>query len=511
LPSSERPTGSVYFPPVLDRLAEPVSNGNGKMMQERKEAFLRMLKGVGATFTNYGVTIFIQLVQVPVFLWAWGVKGYGEWLLVSCVPGYLALADMGFGNAAASEMTIETARGNYKKAQELFQSTAWFLLVVGGMITLLSAGAAVFLPLKDWLKMRELSSSSLSLILGAFGVYTTVGFFGSVLAAGFQAGGAYGEGGLLFTFLRLTEFVGAVVAAALGFGFVGATLAMAFVRAAGSWWIAALLWKKCPWLRLQSFSLKPEIIRKLWAPGSAFLLFPTGHAASIQGMNMAIGTLCGPKALVLFSTLRTMTRMVFQLVAALAHVAWPEVSMAWGKQDLPFLRRLHRGSVGAAILLVLSLGSLLMLAGGPMITFWTHNKIPMDHSLFFWLLLDAFFACLWISSSVLLMGLQAHVRLAWFFAVSQVVFLGAAVFLMPSFGLLSAALCLVLADCAIAGFCFLEVARMLQVSFAGLLLEVASPRCLITDCQRLLGVTRRWLFPATKKFLKRPPEEIVLP
>jgi len=48
----------------------------------------------------------VQIVSVPVFLHFWGVKLYGEWLIISGIPTYLRLSYVGFATVACNDMTM---------------------------------------------------------------------------------------------------------------------------------------------------------------------------------------------------------------------------------------------------------------------------------------------------------------------------------------------------------------------------------------------------------------------
>ena len=66
----------------------------------------RLIRGFGATALGPVVTAIVQIVSVPLFLHVWGVKLYGEWLIMSAIPTYLALSDMRFATAACNDMTM---------------------------------------------------------------------------------------------------------------------------------------------------------------------------------------------------------------------------------------------------------------------------------------------------------------------------------------------------------------------------------------------------------------------
>ena len=71
----------------------------------------RIGRGLAANIGGMGVTLLIQLVSVPVFLAAWGVPTYGEWLVLSAVPTYVALSDLSFSSVAGNSMVMLVAQG----------------------------------------------------------------------------------------------------------------------------------------------------------------------------------------------------------------------------------------------------------------------------------------------------------------------------------------------------------------------------------------------------------------
>src|ERR1700731_1725951 len=87
----------------------------------------RFMRGFGATALGPVVTAIIQLGSVPVFLHVWGAAKYGDWLLLSAIPSYLTLSDLGFGNASGSDMPMLVAANDHEGALRTFQSS-WVLV-----------------------------------------------------------------------------------------------------------------------------------------------------------------------------------------------------------------------------------------------------------------------------------------------------------------------------------------------------------------------------------------------
>ena len=69
------------------------------IMQIRHLNVLRdgAIRGLGANGLALLVTLIIQVLSVPVFLYSVGVNAYAEWLILTAIPSYLSLTDLGFG------------------------------------------------------------------------------------------------------------------------------------------------------------------------------------------------------------------------------------------------------------------------------------------------------------------------------------------------------------------------------------------------------------------------------
>src|SRR6185437_4289622 len=119
-------------------------------------------------------------------LHAWGIKVYGEWLILSVLPTYLALSDVGFGSVAANDMTMRVAAGDRDGALETFQST-WLLISLTSLIVAGLAVLAIFeLPLSRLLNISSISLSDTRLILVIFAAYAMLTLQAGLVVSGFR-------------------------------------------------------------------------------------------------------------------------------------------------------------------------------------------------------------------------------------------------------------------------------------------------------------------------------------
>ncbi|MEL6940282.1 MAG: hypothetical protein AAFO84_13930, partial [Cyanobacteria bacterium J06598_1] len=343
----------------------------------------RLLKGLGANAFGQLASIVIQVISVPVFLQAWGVELYGEWLILSTVPAYFAMSDVGFANVAANEMTMLVAKGERDKALEIFQSTWLFISFtccsIFGVL-LLSVGN---LPLEHWLNLHHQTRQTVSVIFLLFTLHILVKLQSGLLEAGFRCDGNYALGVFSTNIVRLFENLAILAAVLAGGSFIEAALVFVGFRGVGFVLMRLKLRQLSPWIRYGVGRAKLTTIKRLVNPAMAFMGFPLGYALINQGLYTVVAVALNPAAVVVFSALRTISRLAFQVMVMVNSTVWPEISAAYGTGDLPLARALHHYSCKFSIWLSGAVVVLLAFWGEQILTVWTQGKVVMDFDVFY--------------------------------------------------------------------------------------------------------------------------------
>src|SRR4051812_45089520 len=160
------------------------------------------------------------------------------------------------------------------------------------------------------------------------------------------------------------------------------------------------------------------------------MAMPLGYVVSLQGYTLLIGSMKGPVAVTMFSTLRTMTRFNFQLMSVIAWAIWPELSSAFGAGNIALARVFHRRAYQAGLALSLMAAAFLWLAGPSIYHVWLGRAVAFDERCFHVLILVTFANSLWFTSSVVPMSTNAHQHLAFAFVAGSCVSLAVAPFLI---------------------------------------------------------------------------------
>jgi O-antigen/teichoic acid export membrane protein len=410
------------------------------------------------------VTAGIQLVTVPLLLHAWGAAKYGDWLLLSAIPSYLTLSDLGFGDASGSDMSMKVAAGDRDGAVETFQSS-WVLVTGVSLAALLMALVSVWwIPWQRWLKLSSVSGLQAATIMLVLAAYVVAAQQNGVTESGYRCGGQFATGTFWATMLRLIEVSAATAVAVFGGSLLAVALTYLAVRIPGSLAYAWLLRRKSPWIHFGVRRAKLTTVKRLAAPAFGFVAFPLGTALSLQGMTILIGSLLGPLAVVTFSVLRTLSRLNVQLFGVITNALWPELSRAFGAGNISLARRLHRHAWQASLGLSLCGGVVMWVLGPWIFNFWVRQNVTFNANCFHVLLLVAVSSMLWSASSVILISINDHWRIAAVYVGATALSLGLARLLIPELGITGGALALLVTEGAMTGLALHTALRHVQDS-----------------------------------------------
>ncbi|MEE9250635.1 MAG: hypothetical protein V3U93_05850, partial [Alphaproteobacteria bacterium] len=372
----------------------------------------RLVKGLGAQGYGQAVNVLIQIATVPLLIYVWGVELYGEWLILSAMPVYLTMSDVGFGNAAQNEMTMAAGRGDRSAVVEALQSVWLLVAAVSVVVFVVVAGAASLLPVADWFDLTALGSRAVTVIILLLSLQVLVSLQTGLVYSGFHCKGRYGLGQFLMANIRLLEFALLVVAVVAGGGPTGAAAALLAGRVMGTVAMRTMLWRVNPEITFGWRHARRETIRRLAGPALGFMAFPFGNALNLQGMVILVGAVLGPPAVAVFATLRTLTRFGLQLVSAVNRTVQAEISAAYGKGDSDLQRRLHHLACQAALCATVATALALAVFGSWILALWTDGAVGMDRTLFYLLLAVLITHGMWHASLMLAFATNRHQGIA---------------------------------------------------------------------------------------------------
>jgi O-antigen/teichoic acid export membrane protein len=408
----------------------------------------RLLANAGATTFGKALSVLVQIVSVPVLLHQWGTGLYGEWILLSTVPTYFAMSDIGFGNVAGNEMTMLVAAGKPDEALDVFQSVSIFITSISLAMCILLTLGIWFLPIDRWLRIHSLSVHDARLILLFLGLSALLTLQEGLFWGCFRCIGKYAMGTMAKSIVMVSSFIGLVTAASLGASPLQVAIVIMLINVAGTLGLWLLLRSQIEWLRYGVRHAHWSTVRRLASPAVSYMSFPVSNILSIQAILMVVGHVFGPVGVVTFSTARTISRSVLQVLALINASVWPEISAAFGTGSLALVRKLHRTSCQLSILACVGTTVLVAVFGNRIWHLWTLGKLQTDPVLLNILLLQMLLGAFWYTSSLVPIAINKHEGIAKIILGASCLALALAYVLMkvPYLGLRGAAIALVVAD-----------------------------------------------------------------
>jgi len=390
--------------------------------------------------------ILIRIIQVPLLISFLGIDEFGRWLVLSSLPTWLALANLGFGSVASNEMSMAVGKGDVLRAKEAYSTTIALLTTITGLGLPLIAIITPFIPWDDILKTTANRHIELSWAAGWLGASVLISFYGETFGGRIRAARK----------AHITMMLGAIRPwldiAVLGTCLVFTTRfdVMAFalftttvISLVATWFIS---FRVLPVVFFSFDAVRSRNFGSLFKKGLAFQAFPFGNALLFQGNLMIVQLILGPASVALFGTARTLVRTVNQAMELVNQVIWPELSFLIGSSDLIKAARLHRLAVLLSVGLAVSACCVLLIGGPTIFRLWTHNELTLPTNLLFLFLLPIPFNALWFTSSVVLAASNQHEGLAGRYTIGSCLSVLLCWILTSHFGIGGAAISTILLD-----------------------------------------------------------------
>lgn len=409
-------------------------------MEKSNSIGRNILNNASANIFGQVVTIGIQLLSLPIYLKIWSVSEYGHWLILTAIPFYMSMADVGVVGAAANRMALYSAASKDKFADRIFSAALYLCKHLFFGIFLLGIIVAIALNHFDWI-----TTETLFVIVLLMGV-SLGNIFPSLSEAVCRASGANAVGVYLTNIARITEWVGLLVGLIIGKSYIFVALGMLIGRVIGNALIfgyVSVTYRKFKW---STTGARRRIVHSLVKPSLAFAAFPVGNLVGLQGMSFLVGVLIGPTAAALFATHRTISRILVQALTVISHSVWPEFTKLYAINDTNRLKKLYFRTIWIGLLITCLGGLSISGLGTDILRFWSHGQISADQKLLNILLAAAIVSSLWLPGRVLMMATGKHIRFSVLYLLGNVLSLLIFTFLAGISGVDSAGISILLSE-----------------------------------------------------------------
>lgn len=425
-----------------------------------------MLKNVGSTWVVTLVTIGVTYFLTPFVLHRLGEDGYGSWMLINSLTGYLALLVLGVPMASVRYFAEHVADGDTRKLNQAIGSCLGLYLAMGAAALLAGAGMYAFFSHAYSVPAAWRLEANQAFVLVALN--GAVGFI-AVLPEGIMA--AHDD-----FVLRNIVILGRLV---LRFGLTFALLTLraslvflALIQIAGFAFEFSVSWLLIRWryrgvrIRLADFDWK--MVRRIFSFSVYVLMLNVGGRLSFETDSLVIGAFLNVGKIPFYTVANTLILYLMDFVIAIAAVVMPMATKLKTEGRSGELREVFLKWSKIALSLTLMAGLFLIVLGPKFIRWWIGPafEVPTGQVLQILMISSLVFLPVRGVAQPILMGL-GKVRLP------TIAFLGAGVLnlllslaLVRPLGLPGVALGTAIPNVLFALFVLVLACRELETSFA---------------------------------------------
>ena len=408
----------------------------------------RVVSGSLASWMRIAVTIFSQVIAVPVYLHYWTLETYGAWILVQSIVSFLTIFDIAHHNYLGNEF-LKIGKQHREEIGAVF-STGVVIAVLVSMITFLTICALIFTgAISRWVGIDTASiqpfETSLLLTCGTWALTITfTGLLGRVLNPfGYFPLSAWS--GVLFAIVSTAASITAVY---FGAGLVVTTVVTCLVIFICHSTLSIVLFRIARQENLISRNL--DLSRGFWRFYASLALgFQSGlEIMRQQGVRFILLPLSGMSQMIAFSTMRTGANLALQGVGTITAPLMPELMAFLCNRDQP--RTESAFSVIWLMLCAVLVPAVLLLQYAAPVLFpvWTQGKIAFDPVLFALLSMAVLVYALAQPAIAVVNGNNLLREQVLISTITTVITVGGIYWLVPLMGVRGAALALLAGESA---------------------------------------------------------------
>lgn len=398
------------------RQLNSVRLGNFKEIGYRKIGFR---VGLSMLFGN-GMTIGLQLLMVPILLITWGGSVYGEWVIIFTLPSYIALMDLGIISAANNRMDALCAQGRFMAANRTYISSIVVLVLLSVIVLIVAIGCWIFFNETIVGMFETLSSDSILIIYFLMIMDSLLTIFFNYHAALYRTINQFHLTVNWQSFGRVMPMLAVCLAASLGGGILIVTQVIIAVRFIFVFALAAdllkrIFWFQKPWMRITRVEVTQLIKSSL-----GFIALPVSNMLVLHVSTILVALVTSPAGVAAFSTIRTFTRLIPQLVGIIGRALWSEISKSSSNNKNANLPSMYKWISLITVLLTFCIVVCYQFLGPSFYQWWTRSELPFDNVLFLTMIAHAASIALYTSLEVFILARNKAGMYSLFFLASSI-------------------------------------------------------------------------------------------
>lgn len=345
-------------------------------------AFGRIAGSSAAGLLGQVINIAYKLILPPLFLHAWGIGIYGDWLLISSLTAYISLIDIGGGQYIANRLNQLYSSSNFSAFKLCAQTSLTIFCAIPAALFLIFLLAVLLSPETIWQAFRNIESPEIRLVAVVLGLQISMTIPQLLIFGIYRAIGQMARGIMMANGILTFQLLGLSGALLLRLGPI--EVAILQFLPIPLFAVAALLdlQMRIPQVSLVShWQFSKSDARSMLKPSGYFFLIQLSQIFGVHGTLIIAGITLGNLALVAFATVRTLANLLKSVLGVLINAAWPEITRLDSQQESTKLSLLFHTILSANLFVAIAIGVAMSMFGELVYTVWLQGKIDYNSQL----------------------------------------------------------------------------------------------------------------------------------
>jgi O-antigen/teichoic acid export membrane protein len=436
-----------------------------------------MLKNIGSNWVVTALMIVVLYLLTPFTLHKLGVDGYGTWVLIASMNGYLGLLVLGVPMASVRYFAQHVANEDTRSLNEAISSCTGLYLLLGLIAVVIGLGLYALFTLYGIPTPRHTDAR---VAFGIMALFVAAGFIG-LLPDGILA--AHGDFvprnmvRLASVILRLGLTVGLLTlkASLTMLALIQLTcLAFDFVLCV---WVIR---RRHPEIRFGLGRFDWGVVRKIFSFSMFVLVLNAGSRLSFETDSLVIGAFMNVSSIPHFTVANSFIVYLMEFIIAIAAVVMPAATRLQTQGKTADLREIFLKWSKIALSVTIMAGLFLIVLGPRFIAWWVGPQFEQSAGQVLQILMISYLIFLPVRGVALpiLMGLGKPHLPTIGFLIAGLVNLGLSILLVGPMGLAGVALGTAIPNVLFAAVVLVQACRELQLPVAEYIRYVV-PRALL--------------------------------
>jgi O-antigen/teichoic acid export membrane protein len=328
----------------------------------------RVILNVLSTWGGQAILLALSFLFTPFIVHALGDAGYGVWLLMMSVTGFMQLLDLGVRGAVTRYIARFAAVGDHDSASRTASASLRIFLITAAIVTLISLALAVFAL--DLFSIPPEYRQAARIVLVLAGVNMAVSLIGGTYAGALASCNRIDLLNVTEVATGLIRMLLTVGAVAAGYGLVTMGVVHLLLGCARIVWIAAMLRDVYPSLRIRVAAGDVAHVRLIFSFSVfSFLTHVSGRFIWYTDA-LVVGAFLPVAFVTMFGIAGSLVEYARMLISSVSYATSPVASSLEGAGDHARIRTLLLNMSAVSMMILLPIAVTFFVRGASFIGLW---------------------------------------------------------------------------------------------------------------------------------------------